>query len=69
MQTIFVQSLRRFIFDYVGEPMAVLNIWSVYPHHKMDDLLGWSDELKASAARVTDLVGGIMPVRTDPITS
>ncbi len=49
------------IFNYSGEPIAVLNIWSVYPRHSMDDLLGWCDELKASADKVTDLIGGIRP--------
>jgi DNA-binding IclR family transcriptional regulator len=49
------------IFDYLGEPIAVLNIWSSHPRHKIEDLIDWSDELKASANRVTDLIGGIFP--------
>lgn len=53
------------IFNYVCEPIAVLNIWSVHPRHTMSDLLGWSAELKASAGRVTDLIGGAMPSKSD----
>lgn len=49
------------IFNYLGEPIAVLNIWSVHPRHEIQELLGWSDELKQSAARVTELIGGMMP--------
>lgn len=49
------------IFNYVSEPIAVLNIWSAYPRHSMQDLLSWSDELMASAAHVTDLIGGVAP--------
>ena len=49
------------IFNYMAEPIAVLNIWSLYPRHTMDDLEGWSSDLKQSAARVTDLIGGVAP--------
>lgn len=49
------------IFNYLAEPIAVLNIWSGYPRHTIDDLLGWSDNLTAAAARVTALVGGVAP--------
>ncbi len=49
------------VFNYLGEAIAVLNIWSSYPRHKMGDLMGWSDELKASAQRVTDMIGGVAP--------
>lgn len=52
------------IFNYMAEPIAVLNIWSVYPRHTMKDLIGWSGELLASAARVTEMIGGIAP-KTD----
>ncbi|MEO1138142.1 MAG: IclR family transcriptional regulator [Pseudomonadota bacterium] len=49
------------IFNYVGEPIAALNIWSMYPRHKMEDLIGWSGELKNAAARVTSMIGGMAP--------
>lgn len=52
------------IFNYVGEAIAVLNIWSVYPEHKMQDLIGWSQELVLSADRVTRLIGGAKPGET-----
>lgn len=50
------------IFNYVGEAVAVLNIWSVYPQHTMEDLAGWSAELRLSADHVSDLIGGMKPV-------
>ncbi len=49
------------IFNYLSEPMAVLNLWSVHPHHSIGDLLGWAEDLKVSARRVTDLIGGAVP--------
>lgn len=54
------------IFNYMAEAIAVLNIWSVYPRHTMDDLTAWSGELKESAARVTDMIGGIAPAARAP---
>ncbi|MFK7874515.1 MAG: IclR family transcriptional regulator [Paracoccaceae bacterium] len=53
------------IFNYVGEPIAVLNLWSTYPRHEMDDMLKWSTDLKTSAARVTELIGGVEPSLED----
>ena len=49
------------IFNYISEPIAVLNIWSVYTRHKIEELVTWAPELKTSAARVTAMIGGIMP--------
>lgn len=49
------------IFNYLGEPIAVLNIWSSHPWHTIEDLTGWSDALKTSAHHVTDLIGGAVP--------
>lgn len=53
------------IFNYLGDVIAVLNMWSVYPHHSHEEVLSWSGELKAAAARVTDLIGGMAPTRGD----
>lgn len=47
------------IFNFLGEPIAVLNIWSVHPRHSIDDLLAWSPELLVSTRKVTQLIGGI----------
>jgi IclR family acetate operon transcriptional repressor len=49
------------IFNYLGEAIAVLNIWSTYPRHSIEDLMGWSDELKMSARQVTEMIGGLAP--------
>lgn len=53
------------IFNHLGEAVAVLNIWSVYPEHRVEDLLGWADSLKAAAKRVTTLLGGAEPAAVD----
>jgi DNA-binding IclR family transcriptional regulator len=47
------------IFNYLAEPIAVLNIWSVYPQHRLGDLLAWTPELLTSSHRVTELIGGL----------
>lgn len=49
------------IFSYLGEPIAVLNIWSIYAQHPKAALLSWADELRTSAKTVTELIGGVMP--------
>jgi DNA-binding IclR family transcriptional regulator len=49
------------IFNYLGEPIAVLNIWCVEAQHPMSEMATWADELMASAARVTKLIGGVHP--------
>ncbi|WP_439144150.1 IclR family transcriptional regulator [Planktotalea sp.] len=49
------------IFNYLGEPIAALNIWSSHPRHKIQELAGWSDKLLASAGSVTEMIGGIAP--------
>jgi len=49
------------IFNFMGEPIAVLNIWSVHPRHSIDDLITWSPELLASTRKVTQLIGGTAP--------
>jgi DNA-binding IclR family transcriptional regulator len=49
------------IFNYLAEPIAVLNIWCVQAQHPMDEMVGWADALMASADRVTELIGGVRP--------
>lgn len=49
------------IFNYMSEPIAVLNIWTTDQRHSKADVLGWSPELIASAASVTALIGGQQP--------
>lgn len=49
------------IFNYMSEPIAVLNLWSSHTLHSLRDLKTWADELKASADRVTALIGGAAP--------
>lgn len=49
------------VFNYLAEPIAVLNIWSSHPRHTIIDLMGWSGELKASTRHVTEMIGGTYP--------
>jgi DNA-binding IclR family transcriptional regulator len=49
------------VFNYLGEPIAVLNIWTLYQEHSQQDLLSWAPELKAACAHVTGLIGGKAP--------
>ena len=49
------------VFDYLGEPTAVLNIWTLFQSHSTDEMLSWAPELMNAAARVTDLIGGKAP--------
>ena len=49
------------IFNYLGEPIAVLNIWCAQAQHPIEQMIGWSDELIAAADRITVLIGGIRP--------
>jgi len=47
------------VFNYLREPVAVLNLWSVYPTHSIDDLTAWGSDLRAAADRVTAMIGGV----------
>lgn len=49
------------IFNYLSEPIAVLNIWSLHQRCPVEELVKWAEELKASCARVTKLIGGSAP--------
>lgn len=49
------------VFNYLGDPVAVLNIWSVYPQHTIEELIEWSPDLVLSADRVTEMIGGAKP--------
>jgi DNA-binding IclR family transcriptional regulator len=41
------------IFNYLSEPIVVLNIWTTHPQHTKSERLDWSRELVASTQRVT----------------
>lgn len=49
------------IFNYLSEPIAVLNIWSLHQQCPIGELEKWSEELMTSTARVTSLIGGKPP--------
>ena len=49
------------IFNYLGEPTAVLNIWTLVQSHPTDELLSWAPALMDATQRVTGLIGGTAP--------
>ncbi len=49
------------IFNYMSEPIAVLNIWTHHDQYSITSLSEWAPELKKSAAKVTGLIGGVPP--------
>ncbi|MEM9106787.1 MAG: IclR family transcriptional regulator, partial [Pseudomonadota bacterium] len=49
------------IFDYQGNAVAVLNIWSLETLHPISEMHTWSYELIASARRVTEIISGVPP--------
>lgn len=49
------------IFNYLSEPIAVLNIWALHQRCPIDELCTWAGELMDSTARVTGLIGGSPP--------
>lgn len=53
------------IFNYVSEPIAVLNVWTTHARHTEAELLSWSEELKKSTARISALIGGQPPEIAD----
>ncbi len=53
------------IFNYMSEPIAVLNIWTVHTRHNIEDIKGWSDALLSATHKVTQLIGGKAPVLTN----
>jgi DNA-binding IclR family transcriptional regulator len=55
----YVNGISAPIFNYVGEPVASLNIWAPNFRHSYSDLLDWVSELKAAANRVTERIGGV----------
>lgn len=57
------------IFNYLGEPTAVLNIWTIETRHGIEDVRTWSDALVASANAVTKLIGGKAPEFADAVVN
>ncbi len=57
----YINGIASPIFNYLGEAIASLNIWSPDFRHGYADLLEWADELKAAADRVTHRIGGEYP--------
>ena len=49
------------IFNYLAEPIAVLNIWTPFQAHPTDELLSWAPALMAATEHVTKLIGGQAP--------
>lgn len=54
----YVNGIAVPIFNYVGEPVAALNIWAPAFRCPLPDLLKWTDELKATALRISQKLVG-----------
>ncbi len=53
----YVNGIATPIFNYVGEPIAALNIWAPAFRHSLDQILQWVDPLMASARRISEIIG------------
>ena len=49
------------VFNYLHEPIAVLNVWTVHARHSLPEIMNWSGILKEAASNVTTLIGGAPP--------
>lgn len=49
------------ILNYMGEPIAAMNIFALTHRHSLSDLMEWVDDLKAAGRQVSDLIGGTLP--------
>ncbi|MEM7521569.1 MAG: IclR family transcriptional regulator [Pseudomonadota bacterium] len=49
------------VFNYLSEPIAVLNVWTVHARNDLNAILAWSGRLKDAANRITGLIGGSAP--------
>ena len=54
----YVNGIAAPIFNYMGEPIAALNIWALTFRKPLGDLLEWAEELKSSAHRISTMIGG-----------
>ncbi len=53
----YVNGIAVPIFNYIGEPIAALNIWAPAFRHDLTVLLGWVDALKSAAHRISETIG------------
>ncbi len=53
----YVNGIATPIFNYVGEPIAALNIWAPAFRHQLDQLLEWVDDLQAACRRISETIG------------
>ncbi|MEQ8654157.1 MAG: IclR family transcriptional regulator [Kiloniellales bacterium] len=53
----YVTGIASPIFNYVGEPIAALNIWAPAFRHQLDQLLEWVGDLQAACRRISEIIG------------
>ncbi len=53
----YVNGIAAPIFNYIGEPIAALNVWAPAFRHDLTVLLGWVDALKSAANRISETIG------------
>ena len=56
------------IYHDLSERIVAQSIWPSHPRHSIDDLMGWSDELKTLTLQITEMIGGIDPDLADEAT-
>lgn len=49
------------IFNYLGEPIAALNVWSLHQMCPLNKLCLWATDPMTSTDRITKLIGGAVP--------
>lgn len=53
----YVNGIATPIFNYVGEPIAALNIWAPAFRHQLEELLEWVGDLQAACRRISEIIG------------
>ena len=54
----YIVGIASPVFNFLNEPIASINIWAPTNRSSIKDLINWSDELVASAQRISKLIGG-----------
>ena len=49
------------VFNYTGDVIAALNVWSISTESSLEELVAWAPELMASSKKITELLGGHSP--------
>ncbi len=53
----YVNGIAAPIFNYVGEPIAALNIWAPSFRRPLEQLMAWVGDLQLAARRISEIIG------------